>query len=120
MRYVDRLRHFMATQGMTQKELGKRVGLTASSLSRILNGTQQPKLGEAYVIARELGVTLNDLVEDDDADYSPPTGSLLRVSQDDVCLLRVAHTLGVDLAMARLVNAEPPRVPVPLPERPAR
>ncbi len=109
----------MVTQGMTQKELGKRVGLTPSSLSRILSGTQQPKLEEAYVIAKELGVTLNDLVEDDQ-DYSPPTGSLVRVSQDDVCLLRVAHTLGVELAMARLVNAEPPRVPLPLPERPAR
>ena len=108
MSYVDRLKQFLAVRGITQRELGERVGLTRTSMSRILSGKQEPKLGEAYVIARELGVTLNDLVEDY-PQAGPPAGQLIRVTQDDVCLLKVAHTLGVDTAMARLVNAHPPR-----------
>ena len=67
-----------------------------------------------------LGVTLNDLVGED-PEVGSPTGQLIRVSQDDLCLLKVAHSLGVDVALARLVNAEPPRptseIPTPGPER---
>ena len=50
---------------MTQGELGERVGLKRAAMSRILSGKQEPKLREAYDLARELGVTLNDLVGDD-------------------------------------------------------
>ena len=112
MSYAERFRDFARSQKMTQKELGKRAGLTPSTISRILTGEKEPKLSEAYVLARELGVTLNDIVEEEPVGSSA-TGLLIRVSQDDLCLLKVAHTLGVDRALARLVNAEPPQTEIP-------
>lgn len=102
---------------MTQGELGERVGLKRAAMSRILSGKQEPKLREAYELARELGVTLNELVGED-AEVGGPDGQLIRVSQDDVCLLKVAHTLGVDVALSRLVNAAAaPPIPTPSTEQ---
>ena len=66
-------------------------------------------------------MTLNDLVGGRRLTRSaaPRTGGLIRVSQDDVCLLKVARTRsGVDVALTRLVNAAPPApIPAPPPEQ---
>ncbi len=93
MEYIQRIKRLLAHKAMTQGDLGERVGLKRAAMSRILSGKQEPKLSEAYELARELGVTLNDLVGDD-PEVDSPTGQLVRVSQDDLCLLKVAHTLG--------------------------
>ena len=110
MEYIQRIKRLLVTRAITQGDLGERVGLKRAAMSRILSGKQEPKLREAYDLARELGVTLNDLVGEDPA-IDSPTGQLVRISQDDLCLLRVAHSLGVDVALARMVNADPPRPP---------
>lgn len=110
MEYIQRIKRLLAHKAMTQGDLGERVGLKRAAMSRILSGKQEPKLSEAYELARELGVTLNDLVGDD-PEVDSPTGQLVRVSQDDLCLLKVAHTLGAEVALARLVNAGTPRPP---------
>lgn len=119
MDYLQRIRQLIVSRGITQKELGQRVGLTRAAMSRIIGGKQEPKLREAYELAKELGVTLNDLVSDD-ADIGEATGQLIRVSQDDLCLLRVAHSLGVERALARMVNAPPPETPPEPPPASAR
>jgi DNA-binding XRE family transcriptional regulator len=104
MDYVGTIKQLLAMSGMTQKELGVRVGLKAAAMHRILSGKQEPKLKEAYEIARQLGVTLNDLVEDG-LTSGHPAGRLIRVSEEDYCVIRVAQVLGADAALKRLVNA---------------
>lgn len=110
MEYLQRIRQLIASSRITQKELGERVGLKRAAMSRILSGKQEPKLREAYELAKELGVTLNDLVEEA-PDVGSLTGQLIRVSQDDLCLLKVAYSLGIEVALARMVNASAPLPP---------
>ena len=117
MEYIQRIKRLLVSREMTQGELGERVGLKRAAMSRILSGKQEPKLREAFELARELGVTLNDLVGEE-PEVGSPSGQLIRVTQDDLCLLKVAHSLGVDVALARLVNAAPVRASVPEPNPP--
>jgi transcriptional regulator with XRE-family HTH domain len=59
---------------MSQRELGARVGVTASFLSQLENGRTNASIGTLRRLAEGLGVRLSDLV-----DAGPvPTGRLLR------------------------------------------
>ena len=72
MDYIQRIRQLIALRGMSHKDLGERIGLKKTTMSRLLSGKQEPKLREAYDLARELGVTLDDLMGDE------PPGSRCR------------------------------------------
>jgi transcriptional regulator with XRE-family HTH domain len=105
---------------MDQSELANKVGLSKSTISRILSGTQEPKLGLANEIAKALGVTLDLLVED--SEEISETDRMVTVSEEEVTILKMARVIGVDEAMKRLMNAptsldaRPPiETPIPLP-----
>ncbi len=59
-------------RGWTQEELGERLGITNKTVSRWENGNYLPSVEMMSLLSRELGVTLNELVEGrrlDEADF---------------------------------------------------
>ena len=53
---VESLRIARKSRGMSQRELGARVGLTQAQISRIEGGRVDPRLSSAVELARGLGV----------------------------------------------------------------
>ena len=110
MGYTENLQKLCALRGLDQSELASRVGLSKSSISRILSGAQEPKLRLAYDLAKALGVTLDYLVGDS------PEGSigdqLVMLSEDELMILKIVRELGPNVSIKRLLNvatATPPR-----------
>jgi transcriptional regulator with XRE-family HTH domain len=63
-----RLRQLRARQDITLDELSARTGISKSTLSRLESGTRRPTLELLLPLARQYGVTLDELVG------APPTG----------------------------------------------
>lgn len=103
MGYKDKLQRLCALRGMDQSALASQVGLSKSSISRILNGAQEPKLRLAYDLAKALGVTLDYLV--DDSPEAGPGDQLVMVSEDELTILKIVRRLGSDVSLDRLVNS---------------
>ena len=102
MGYTDKLQRLCALRGMDQSALASKVNLSKSSISRILSGTQEPKLRLAYDLAKALGVTLDYLV--DDSPEIGPTDQLVMLSDDEVAILKIVRRLGTDVAFDRLLQ----------------
>ncbi len=102
MGYTDKLQKLCALRGLDQSALAGKVNLSKSSISRILSGTQEPKLRLAYDLAKALGVTLDYLV--DDSPEIEPTDQLVMVSADELAILKIVRRLGCDEAFARLLH----------------
>lgn len=64
----QRIRHFRVEAGLTLDQLGEQVGTAASQLSLIENGRREPRVTLLGDIARALGVTVPELL-----DETPPT-----------------------------------------------
>jgi transcriptional regulator with XRE-family HTH domain len=103
MGYTDKLQKLCALRGLDQSALAKKVGLSKSSISRILSGAQEPKLLLANDLAKSLGVTLNYLV--DDSPELGPTDQLVMVTEDELTILKIVRHLGTHVSIARLLNA---------------
>lgn len=117
MGYSEKLQRLCAMRGLDQSELASRVGLSKSSISRIMSGAQEPKLRLAYDLARALGVTLDYLVDD-----SPELGTnehLMMVSEDELMILKIARRLGPGVAIDRLLNVPANAIDAEARERPA-
>lgn len=50
--------------GMTQEELGKKIGVTGVAIMRYEKGQRQPRLAQLQAIAAALGVPVQDLISD--------------------------------------------------------
>ena len=57
MGYAEKLQKLCALRSLDQATLANKLGLSKSSISRILSGIQEPKLLLAYDLAKALGVT---------------------------------------------------------------
>jgi transcriptional regulator with XRE-family HTH domain len=90
---------------LDQSALASKIGLSKSSISRILSGAQEPKLRLAYDLAKALGVTLDYLV--DDSPEVGPTDQLVMVTEDELTILKIVRHLGANASIARLLNAPP-------------
>lgn len=55
---------YRVSQGIQQMDLASRLGIQQASLSRIEGGKHDSRIYNIYLIAQELGVTLNDLTEE--------------------------------------------------------
>ncbi|AFJ35076.1 prophage regulatory protein [Mycobacterium intracellulare subsp. yongonense 05-1390] len=55
------IRRFRQARGLPQAALGEPLGLNQQAIAKIENGTRAVKLAEAAVIARTLGVELDDI-----------------------------------------------------------
>ena len=102
MGYTDKLQRLCALRGLDQSELAHRVGLSKSSISRILSGAQEPKLRLAYDLAKALGVTLDYLVGD--SPESGPIDHLVMVNEDEMTILKIVRELTPNVAIKRLLN----------------
>jgi transcriptional regulator with XRE-family HTH domain len=91
---------------MDQITLAQKVGISKSSMSRILNGAQEPKLLLAAKLAYELGVTLDSLVNDSDEIDS--LGNIQELTNDQVTILSIVERLGYDVAIDRLLAVSLP------------
>jgi transcriptional regulator with XRE-family HTH domain len=102
MGYADKLQKLCALRGLDQATLASKVGLSKSSISRILSGTQEPKLRLAYELARALGVTLDYLVDD-----SPELGTnqhMMMITEEELMILKIVRRLGPTVSIDRLLN----------------
>lgn len=102
MGYTEKLQKLCALRNLDQTALAVRVGLSKSSISRILSGAQEPKLRLAYDLAKALGVTLDYLV--DDSSVVGAAEQLVMVTEDELTVLKMVRRLGVDDAIDRLLN----------------
>ena len=103
MGYTDKLQKLCALRGLDQSSLAKKVGLSRSSISRILNGAQEPKLKLAYELARALGVSLDYLV-DENPDLEP-SDQLVMLSESELTILKIVRHLGTTASIDRLLNS---------------
>lgn len=62
----DRLREERVRAGLSQRELARRLGLSASLISQLENGASRPSVGTLYAIVTELGVSLDRIIKGDD------------------------------------------------------
>ncbi|MGH9244469.1 MAG: helix-turn-helix domain-containing protein [Acidimicrobiales bacterium] len=61
----NRLRAERERHAISQRELARRIGLSASLISQIENGQSKPSVGTLYAIVTELGVSLDQLLSSD-------------------------------------------------------
>ena len=57
-----RVREERQKAGLSQRELARRLGLSASMISQIENGATKPSVGTLYAIVTELDLSLDDLI----------------------------------------------------------
>ncbi len=66
----DRLREERVRAGLSQRELARRLGLSASLISQLESGLSKPSVGTLYAIVTELDVSLDRLIRG--AEYAEP------------------------------------------------
>jgi transcriptional regulator with XRE-family HTH domain len=62
----DRLRTERTKAGISQRELARRLGLSASLISQLESGLSKPSVGTLYAIVTELDLSLDKLLRGDD------------------------------------------------------
>ena len=73
-----RLREERVRSGLSQRELARRLGLSASLISQLESGMSKPSVGTLYSIVTELGVSLDHIIRGEQFDIlngRPPTPS---------------------------------------------
>lgn len=103
MGYAEKLRKLCAMRGFDQTSLAESVGVSKSSMSRILSGAQEPKLRLAYELAKALKVTMDYLV-DDSLDVESSC-DLVLLTEEETTILMIVRRLGVTVAIDRLIGA---------------
>lgn len=95
----DRLRRERVKAGLSQRELARRVGLSASLISQLESGQSKPSVGTLYALVTELDVSLDSLIrgpsDGADEDESDPRS---RVRQAHTPLVHAADRQVIDLA----------------------
>lgn len=78
----SRLRRERERAGISQRELARRIGLSASMISQIESGQSKPSVSTLYAIVTELGVSVDDVFRGhaDAAEARPPQASVPEVS----------------------------------------
>lgn len=87
--FGKRLREVRKNQGLTQKQLADKLGLTKTSISCYESGSRTPTLDTLIDLANELGVELsyflgteNYYVASDDSDYG------INLAKDEIDLIK--------------------------------
>lgn len=72
-----RIREERVKAGMSQRELARRLDLSASMISQLESGASKPSVGTLYSIVTELNLSLDRVIRGEDypgEDFSPPSG----------------------------------------------
>jgi transcriptional regulator with XRE-family HTH domain len=93
----DRLREERVKAGISQRELARRLGLSASMISQIEGGVTKPSVGTLYAIVTEMGLSLDRVIRGDDFHED---GGEAAPSRGDVPspLVRAGDRQSIDLA----------------------
>ena len=68
----DRLREERVKAGLSQRELARRLGLSASMISQLESGLSKPSVGTLYAIVTELNLSLDRVIRGEDfSDQGP-------------------------------------------------
>lgn len=104
MGYPENLQKLCELRGLSQSDLAVQLGVSRASLSRILRGVQEPKLGFANQLARILDVPLDALVRDGAA----IAGGRRQVELDEEewTILQIVRRLGPEIAIDRLLGVD--------------
>jgi len=62
----DRLREERTKAGLSQRELARRLGLSASMISQLESGASKPSVGTLYAIVTELNLSLDRVIRGED------------------------------------------------------
>lgn len=62
----DRLREERVKAGLSQRELARRLGLSASLISQLESGLSKPSVGTLYAIVTELNLSLDRVIRGED------------------------------------------------------
>jgi len=86
MRFGANLRDFRKASGLTQKELGDRIGVTSQAVCKWENDTRVPKMRDVLKICEVLGCTLDDLAKESEVLTAREVNlvSMFRQVPDDV------------------------------------
>jgi transcriptional regulator with XRE-family HTH domain len=89
-----RLREERVRSGLSQRELARRLGLSASLISQLESGLSKPSVGTLYSIVTELGVSLDRIIRGADfAEHVPG-----ETESDDEPLVHPDERQVIDLA----------------------
>jgi DNA-binding XRE family transcriptional regulator len=69
----NRIKVILAERNMQQNDLAKKVGLSKSALSNIINSKQNPTLDTAFDIAEALKMPIDDIFYREDYEYEAVT-----------------------------------------------
>lgn len=61
----NRIRILRAERKWSQAELGERIGVSRNSVNAIENGRHEPSLGLAFRIAKQFGLPVDQVFEDE-------------------------------------------------------
>ncbi len=67
MTWVETVKEAMQAQGVNQKELSKRSGITESSVCRYLKGDRKPRIDIIVNFAKVLGLNVSELLDTDNS-----------------------------------------------------
>ena len=100
MGFSENLRQICALRGIDQGTLAEKVNVSKSSMSRIWNGNQEPKIKLAHEMAKILEVPLDRLVSEDGVESQ---GYFEHLTEEEMQLLRIVRRLGLQEAFGRLL-----------------
>ncbi len=58
------IRRYCRLMNRSQNSLAPALGITSGAISQMMTGSGELKLGKVYLIAKELGVSIDDLLDD--------------------------------------------------------
>lgn len=91
MRFHEKLTRLLAQRRISQSELGRRTGLSQSSISLMTVDRQRPYLWQAFRIAQALEVGLDYLADDDQDEPSLPQ----ELTPEEVAVLTAYRASGI-------------------------
>lgn len=60
--FRENVKHLMISEGITQKELADKIGISESYMSRIMSGCREPSLDVVFSIAKRYKRKVDDIV----------------------------------------------------------
>jgi transcriptional regulator with XRE-family HTH domain len=65
MNFAEKLKTLMKLRGLNQGELSRLCGVSQNAVSKWLSGKAEPSISNTIAVARALGVTVADLIDED-------------------------------------------------------
>lgn len=92
----DRLREERVKAGISQRELARRLGLSASLISQLESGMSKPSVGTLYAIVTELGISLDRVIRGEE--FPPDAASNGDRTETDAPLVHPGERRSIELA----------------------